>query len=150
MFNVNKLNDFYLTVSFYHVTYACRVNLHSVIIWMSMPECPGAIPKNEVTRTGLQLTTTYFVNEHSTIHPTSPVWLNSCAFVYKISGWCAWVLLRLLYDWRIRLTGLWSTANTIVRIKSTFINQTNKYQNTSELTESHLQQRFWIHPIFPT
>ena len=48
--------------------------------------------------TGLDSTTTQFVNEHSTIY--RPVWLNGWVFFYKLSGCvfesrCSYVMLYL-------------------------------------------------------
>ena len=49
-----------LTVCFYHVTYAFRVNLHSEVARMSGKSLleAGAIFEDEVATTGLELTTT--------------------------------------------------------------------------------------------
>ena len=49
-----------LTLHFYHVTYAVRVNLHSVIVWISSTTLleTGAISEEYVTATELKPTTT--------------------------------------------------------------------------------------------
>ena len=46
-----------------------RVNPHTIVAWVSRNSLLEAGAKSEVcmTATGLELTTTYFVNEHSTI-----------------------------------------------------------------------------------
>ena len=55
-----------------------RVNLHSLVAWMSRNFLleRGTISEVWVTATGLEPTTTYFVNEHSTIWPN---WTNDWA-----------------------------------------------------------------------
>ena len=37
-----------------------------------------------MTTTGLKLTTTYYVNEHSNISPNWPVSLNLWVFIYEV------------------------------------------------------------------
>ena len=37
-----------------------------------------------MTKTGLKLTTTYYVNEHSNISPNWPVSLNLWVFIYEV------------------------------------------------------------------
>ena len=60
---------YYTCVCFYHVTYTFRVNLRSVIAWISKNSLleTGAISEVKLTVTGLKQTTTNFENEHSTI-----------------------------------------------------------------------------------
>ena len=38
-----------------------------------------------MTTTGLELTTTYYVNEHSTISPNLPLSLNLWMFIYEVT-----------------------------------------------------------------
>ena len=62
-----------------------RVNQHSTVSWMSRNSLleSGAISQDQVTATGLEPTTTYFVNEHSTIWSNWPnnwpvLWILIC------------------------------------------------------------------------
>ena len=60
-----------------------RVNLYSIVVWMSRNSLfeTGAISQVSVTATGLEPTTTSFVNKHSTI---SPNWMSLCCLHWKL------------------------------------------------------------------
>ena len=67
-----------------------RVNPHSIVAWMSRNSLleAGAKSEGEVTATGLEPRTTYFLNEHSTI------WLNWLSVRLRNKWFWVWVQLQ--------------------------------------------------------
>ena len=55
-----------------------RVNPHSIVAWMSRNSLleAGTKSEGEVTPTGIEPRTTYFLNEHSTIWPNWPIMIQ--------------------------------------------------------------------------
>ena len=82
-----------------HVIYALRVNLHSVITWMSRNSLleTGAISENEITATGLERSTTWFVNEYSTVYLIFFYIDLCCSIQLYRSCDCLFIIKKMLF-----------------------------------------------------
>ena len=77
--------------------------------------------ENYVTATGLEPTTTYIINEHSTIQPNWRDWQNGWVFLYEISGCrfeCSCSHLNFRFRACFEQEVPWHSGNYRVRIHS--------------------------------